>query len=900
MCADINDDEEQKGYTWEAAYADALNIREVLEEDDSGSVEKSVAKLIFDAKRKRRLTDRPARVRLGIMRYVYIVIDCSMAMTDKTLLPSKISVTLKILSRFLEKFSEQNPISQIGVIICKDKRAERLIQLTGSIRAVRDVLSTINQASCHGEFSLQNGLLMALKNLKHFPGHASREVIVVVASVSTCDPTNIFQTFEVNSDEFFKIHLKLKYFVLPVKYFVAFCSHLTETRRADGRGFLCPQCGARYCGLPVECRVCKLMLISAPQLARSFHHLLPLPAFKEVDTASGVCFGCSKALESKSFACKQCETKFCLECDMLLHESLQLCPACHIMGKGTTSVAVGAPGLSRKTAYENRMHSLATEMKQLGKTNKIVDRRLGERDSHMTQEERIVKRFTAERLNAFKSNKFQLTDPQDEDELTHRGSALTAIQKYDRVMSDDEDDNDAEAGAGNGQVSAEVVSRTHFGGGDISTESQDDGGDNRYLRRKELIAELIAKSKQQRYDKQLARDQQEDTTERLDEQWNKLMHSEAIQSFTNAPNQRNNRSNQIAADKSDPYDQLFTELKLDTSRRGEASERQKTEEEIARDEREKLVELERERIARMHDHSDERKSIRDTDNIEDLSSSNASKSRRQSGFEVKYDETGKLINPDKVKRARIKHIRIENESSDSDEDGTYYEEIDEEEEAEFDNVFGNMNGVGGDEDETHEDHLEREPDSTATLQQLPSETSKGAIDLPYVFEMPSSYEALVKLFGQYKCSELAVVIERLIKCYHPSLKEGNKKRLARLFLLLLRPIQMDREYGARCVRALLKQHWRLYTADRHAPIGFRAVSLVRLVAALFPVTDFFHPVCTPTLFYATSMLGTVRVTCLRTAARLLVLVAMITEYIVETKRLLLFLIFFLKLIRCQN
>lgn len=64
-------------------------------------------------------------------------------------------------------------------------------------------------------------------------------------------------------------------------------SHQSEVRSPDGRGFFCPQCGARYCSLPVECRICKLTLISAPQLARSLHNLLPLPAFEEIDTVKG-------------------------------------------------------------------------------------------------------------------------------------------------------------------------------------------------------------------------------------------------------------------------------------------------------------------------------------------------------------------------------------------------------------------------------------------------------------------------------------------------------------------------------------------------------------------------------------------------------------------------------------
>ena len=66
------------------------------------------------------------------------------------------------------------------------------------------------------------------------------------------------------------------------------CHQDTQQQGADSgsrlsvSGFLCPQCNAKYCELPVECRICSLMLVSAPHLARSYHHLFPLPIFKEV------------------------------------------------------------------------------------------------------------------------------------------------------------------------------------------------------------------------------------------------------------------------------------------------------------------------------------------------------------------------------------------------------------------------------------------------------------------------------------------------------------------------------------------------------------------------------------------------------------------------------------------
>ena len=42
----------------------------------------------------------------------------------------------------------------------------------------------------------------------------------------------------------------------------------------------------RYCELPVECRGCGLTLVSAPHLARSYHHLFPLLIFKVRDLVS--------------------------------------------------------------------------------------------------------------------------------------------------------------------------------------------------------------------------------------------------------------------------------------------------------------------------------------------------------------------------------------------------------------------------------------------------------------------------------------------------------------------------------------------------------------------------------------------------------------------------------------
>ena len=48
------------------------------------------------------------------------------------------------------------------------------------------------------------------------------------------------------------------------------------------QGFLCPRCSAKVCDIPTDCDVCGLMIVSSPHLARSYHHLFPVKAYRPV------------------------------------------------------------------------------------------------------------------------------------------------------------------------------------------------------------------------------------------------------------------------------------------------------------------------------------------------------------------------------------------------------------------------------------------------------------------------------------------------------------------------------------------------------------------------------------------------------------------------------------------
>jgi transcription initiation factor TFIIH subunit 2 len=118
------------------------------------------------------------------------------------------------------------------------------------------------------------------------------------------------------------------------------------------RGYQCPRCKAFVCHLPTDCVLCGMTLISSPLLARSYHHLFPVPLFTEVPWETlkmdmSHCFACRQPftiqppktngdqrvrtgfeMTSGRFECPKCLTYVCIECDGFIHDVLHNCPGC--------------------------------------------------------------------------------------------------------------------------------------------------------------------------------------------------------------------------------------------------------------------------------------------------------------------------------------------------------------------------------------------------------------------------------------------------------------------------------------------------------------------------------------------------------------------------------------------
>ncbi|GMS89523.1 hypothetical protein PENTCL1PPCAC_11698, partial [Pristionchus entomophagus] len=547
----------------------------------------------------------------------------------------------------------------------------------------------------------------------------------------------------------------------------------------------------------------------------------------------------------------------------------------NVLGKNK-SQAVGAPLQSRKRALESREKTLALEYKSVNKSNKLMDKRLGEKDRTLTEEEKAAKRFTEERLSSMKKKDiFNLNDEAEEETLTHGGRALTAIEKFDRVIeSDDEDEG----------MTSEMAASIQFGGGDLDNGKPKD--------RKDLIAEMVAKSKQIKLEKSNAKDEQMQLTENLDGKLKELiMKGSLIQQ----------KKDDLKRKIRDDYDDILTSLKFTSDKVAAPTNAKKTESEEAEDEKKRLEKLEADRKMRMTTKTSSTHFSADDDSVK----RNSEKARKEkNGFELVFDEEGKAINK-KMDKSEKRRLTFDEENSDCDDEELEDEEEDLEELLESEE----------DEDEDVEEVVEEPPKKKSKKkEEMTMKSGKIVLaDLPFTFAAPNKYSDFMKLMDSMETQCIPTLIERLVKCFHPSLKEGNKAILERLFLFLLRfftetsrkvptrenvekiealiqPIhtllKLNREWGVKCIRSLIRSEWRLVEKGgvSSSPPPFTLSSSIRLVSLLFPVSDIWHPVCTPTFLLATRCLVKYPLVCLSTLARQLFLLSTLSEYINESQR----------------
>ncbi|KAJ8316913.1 hypothetical protein KUTeg_004817 [Tegillarca granosa] len=432
-----------------------------------------------------------------------------------------------------------------------------------------------------------------------------------------------------------------------------------------------------------------------------------------------------------------------------------------VLGRKISKHDKGMPGLSRSKAIKKRKQTLLQEYNHRFKSNKFVDKRFGENDATLSVEDKMMKRFVIERMRKDKHNKFSLSE--GESELTHYGQSLSEIEKFDDpVISDDEDDEEE------GRINAKLVAQEHFGG--LLEMSNFESIDKRPW--KERMEELISKSKKERHARQMEKEKSQEMTEKIDEEFKDVR-------FLLAAGMKNKKESQESiVVKPDDYDIAVRELKFEMKG-----------------------------MVGLHFALD-----------------NSDKER----FHVSYKD-GKLLTPggsdeddEDMDEDNVSDTKEDSEEEDKDSGESDDGEDDEDEGGSNDESDSDSYAdLDSDEAEEDDDKVEKsegskskkkvevaDPVKAQKKQELMEAAKK---ELPYTFKVPDNYEELLDILHGHSDENQLIIIERMRKCHHPSLAEGNKEKLELL--------------------------------------------LFKLVSILFPTSDFHHHVVTPTFIFIAQMLS---------------------------------------------
>ncbi|KAB5593229.1 nucleolar complex protein 14 [Ceratobasidium theobromae] len=472
----------------------------------------------------------------------------------------------------------------------------------------------------------------------------------------------------------------------------------------------------------------------------------------------------------------------------------------HDVGGRKLKGVVGHPSASKQTGIEQRKKTLLIEYNQKDRAGGIIDRRFGENDTTISPEERMLERFTRERQRQAKGAVFNL---EDDEELTHYGQSLSALDDFDDTGIELDDDEDG------GQIDANVVRQSHFGG-----FGEEEGGKDQPERKKskaEVMSEVIAKSKAYKAERQEQREADDNIRHELDQDFASIRGllyapappdpsssgsnsiplgrpraqpaaSDTLQEVAGTDAGETNstkRAGPIATTDED-YDQFIRELVFD--KRSRPTDRLKTEEELAREAAEALEKAEKARLRRMRgeesESGDERggkrkRRVAQADDLEDDFIEDHDVYGLGMGLEGKLDLEKESSGGESQRES--------GESGDEDED-----EDEDEGESEGEPDISDLSDGAGDQDEPVEGEIESLIASRPRSSKSQGETkATSEPTLPYTFPFPSTHEELLEILENVQEKDIPTVIHRIRVQYHPSLAEGNKQKLQSLIGVLL-------------------------------------------------------------------------------------------------------------------
>lgn len=457
-------------------------------------------------------------------------------------------------------------------------------------------------------------------------------------------------------------------------------------------------------------------------------------------------------------------------------------------------------GRARERAIDERKRKLLQEMQSSKKSNAFVDRRFGETDTTMSLEEKMFARFQQARVKRARNKALYNLDGNDNEVLTHRGAVLGE----DNVDADDVGDDLSE----DENLGREVVQTLHFGGG-MQLKSEGDTEGKQRRSREDTLKEIVMKSKLHKLEKKEAKDAQELDRERLDSAYDELVKG-AMLDFK--PKRRDRAEDEIQEGKADEFVDYDVALRtMLYEAKVQATDRTKSDEELAAEAKRRLEDLEAARLRRMQRENTEDKEAeealrgakrrpRNDDELDEGDEYEGYKSRKD--YLLHHDfgaDNGARGSVDEKAEDDNGGDADESEDSDGDEDGEEGEEAeDDDEDADEDDIEEEEND---DDDDSNDDEQtasdvgsERSGDDgqckmslyhkwlSKRRQRIEHELQTSTVNpnMPHNIESPLSLQAFDELVEAYvrNDEDMKALIDRILAWNSVKLpgKEGHGNR----------------------------------------------------------------------------------------------------------------------------
>lgn len=550
----------------------------------------------------------------------------------------------------------------------------------------------------------------------------------------------------------------------------------------------------------------------------------------------------------------------------------------------------GLPGLSRTKANKKRKQTLLKEYKNQRKANVLSDERFGEHVTELSLPDKMLQRFAIEKKR--KHDRVSMFNLNDTEELTHMGQSLSEIKTFDEIDVSDEDD---------GMIGEEYVADAHFGGGIFSKIKQENDfpEEENTKSRKEIIDEIIMKSKTAKMIKQNDKEEANTICEKLDNTWQEVERLLKSSKRTKRADEDVRRDRREMSDM-DSYDLAVRQMKFDAKAapaKDGKSEAEKHAEELAR-----MRTMDEEQRRRMNPESNEVNKKGNHRSADDL---NQDYVQEKVHVDPVVYKDGKMVpnaqfndslfQDDEMKECILNQDEdVEGEKEQSEEESEY-SDIDSEEECDDSN-----------------DHLKQDVDKNQTVSKgimTNNSSSKAADrDLRKSGQFPEDYQEFKSYVERKFPSCPEKYIEMLSTKYASHLAERNKDKLLKVFehlwnLLvdlfsgdypaideakkltphLYKLCQIQPQKCAEYIVDQLKTKYIEFCSSRKVP-SFGTIMCFKFVKILFSTSDFIHPVAGPAMLFMCNILHSCRPKDLRELSACLFISTLIYEYVHVSKK----------------